>query len=52
MASLMIDLAPALEAFAMLDFDAHTGLADATAELMRSCAVAAAQTMTGRPVGA
>ena len=30
----------------MLDFDAHTRFADATAELMRSCAVAAAQTMT------
>jgi hypothetical protein len=29
----------------MLDFDAHTRFADATAELMRSCAVAAAQTM-------
>lgn len=30
----------------MLDFDAHTRFADATAELMRSCALAAAQTMT------
>ena len=30
----------------MLDLDAHTRFADATAELMRSCAVAAAQTMT------
>ena len=30
----------------MLDYDTHSRLADATAELMRSCAVAAAQTMT------
>ena len=30
----------------MLDFDAHAQLADATAELMRSCAIATAQTMT------
>ena len=29
----------------MLDYDAHARFADATAELMRSCAVAAAQTM-------
>ena len=30
----------------MLDYDTHSRLADATTELMRSCAVAAAQTMT------
>lgn len=30
----------------MLDYDTHARLADATADLMRSCAVAAAQTMT------
>lgn len=30
----------------MLDLDAHSRFTDATAELMRSCAVAAAQTMT------
>jgi hypothetical protein len=30
----------------MIDLDAHTRFTDATAELMRSCAVAAAQTMT------
>jgi len=30
----------------MLDADTHARLADATAELMRSCAVAAAQTLT------
>lgn len=30
----------------MLDFDAHTRFTDATAELMRTCAVAAAQTVT------
>jgi hypothetical protein len=30
----------------MLDTDTHARLADATAELMRSCAVAAAQTLT------
>ena len=30
----------------MLDFDAHSRFADATAELMRSCALVAAQTMT------
>jgi hypothetical protein len=35
-----------LEALTMLDLDAHARFADATAELMRSCAVAAAQTMT------
>jgi hypothetical protein len=30
----------------MLDYDAHARLADATAELMRTCAIATAQTMT------
>jgi hypothetical protein len=30
----------------MLDYDTHARLADATAELMRSCAVATAQTLT------
>jgi hypothetical protein len=45
-ASLGSHLGLVLGALAMLDYDTHARLADATAELMRSCAVAAAQTMT------
>jgi hypothetical protein len=47
MAARTIDLAPSIGGTrVMLDLDAHARFTDATAELMRSCAVAAAQTMT------